>query len=157
MVLENARHGHRSVIKPCILTTLWVVALLGARLALSYYPTKNDTRLLWQQLSKHLPQGAYKIVTVDEQAYGLLFYGAMEVENVAMSDRPYPTFSVPERFGEELKDVGKDKHHFVFVFENQGDLAEAEKQMRETGVVCDKRLLQFQRSVLIHKLQDSKM
>lgn len=156
-VLENARHSVRSIVRPGILTALWVVALLGARLALSYYPTKNDTRLLWQQLSEHLPQGAYEIVTVDEQAYGLLFYGAMEVENVAMSDRPYPTFSVPERFGEELRDVGKDKHHFVFVFENQGDLAEGEKLMRESDIVCDKRPLPFQRSILIHRFQDSKM
>ncbi len=149
VALENMNRNIRAIIKPLVLTAVWVFALLGAKLAIAYYPTKNDSRHLWQQLSQHLPKEDCEIVTVGEHAYGLLFYGATEVENTTMDERPYPTFSATERFSDELRDIGRDQHPFAFVFEKYNDASEAEKLLREMNIAYDKKSLPFRRSLLI--------
>ena len=154
--LENMSQSVRAIIKPSLLTAVWIFALLGAKLAIAYYPTKNDARLMWRQISKHLPQENCEIVTVDKQAYGLLFYGATEVKNTTMGERPYPTFPVTESFLDELRDVNRDKHDFAVIFEKYGDLSEAEELLRGMNITYDKKSLPYGRTLLICECQSKR-
>ena len=157
IALENINRNVRAVIKPSVLVAVWIFTLLGMKLAIAYYPTKNDSRHLWKQLSQHIPEENCEIVTVDEHAYGLLFYGATEVENTTMDERPYPTFSATERFSDELRDVGIDNHPFAFVFEKNYDTSQAEKLLKKMNIAYNKKSLPFQRSLLICQYQNSRM
>lgn len=155
--LENINLNARLIIKPAILTAVWIVALLGTKLAIAYYPTKNDARVLWQQISQHLPEENCEIVTVDKQAYGLLFYGAAEVENTTMDKHPYPTFSITEKFSEEIQDIGRDEHPFVFIIEKDNDVLKAEKFLNKGNIPYSKKTLPYQRSLLVCDINNSKM
>ncbi len=147
--LANVNNSIRTIIKPAILTAVWVLALMGTKLAIVYYPTGNDARLLWRQISQYLPKEDCEIVTVDKQAYGLLFYGAAEVENTTMDIHPYPTFSITEKFSEEIKDMGRDEHDFAFIFEKDNDVLQAEKILGKVNIPYSKKSLPFGRSLLI--------
>jgi hypothetical protein len=155
--IENINRSTRAIIRPLVITAVWIFALLGMRLVIAYYPTKCDARHLWLQLSQLIPKEDCEIVTVDKQAYGLLFYGATEVENTTMDKHPCQIFSETERFSDELRDVGREKHPFAFVFEKHNDALEAEKLLKAMNIAYDKKSLPFKRSLLICQYQNSRM
>jgi hypothetical protein len=145
--LANLRFGVRALWKPATLMAVWVMALLLAKVGIAHYPTRDDSRLLWRQISGHLPQGDCEIVTIDEQVYGLLFYGAMEAENTTMAERPYPMFTPPHPFSEELKDIPVDRHHFAIVVEKKSDALRVEELLDGSQIGYTKQLLPFTRSL----------
>jgi 4-amino-4-deoxy-L-arabinose transferase len=149
--LANVQYGMRMLWKPAMLMALWTVMLLGAKIGIAHYPTRNDSRLLWKQMGGYLPEGDCEIVTVDEQMYGLLFYGAMEAENTTMDERPYPMFTPPHPFSEEVEDIPRDRHHFAFIFEKERDARKAEGLFRDDDVFYEKARLPYGRSLYICK------
>jgi 4-amino-4-deoxy-L-arabinose transferase-like glycosyltransferase len=102
--------------KPVILALCWSLLLLFSRFALAhFYNTEKDARALWAEISPYVPEGKYKIVTLDQRADGLFFYGAMEVENVTRKDNPYPTFSMPKTFESEIFEMLAGDHTYLFI------------------------------------------
>jgi 4-amino-4-deoxy-L-arabinose transferase len=145
--LANLRLGVFTLWKPATLMAVWVVALMLAKVGIARYPTRNDSRLLWNQLSGYLPRGDCEIVTIDEQVYGLLFYGAMETENTTMDERPYPMFTPPHPFSEELRDIPTEGHHFAIVVEKESDALRVEELLNGSQINYAKQLLPFTRSL----------
>ncbi|OHB59259.1 MAG: hypothetical protein A2173_09905 [Planctomycetes bacterium RBG_13_44_8b] len=99
---------------------LWILLLLSGRFTLGhFYNTPKDTRALWTEIGDYIPNEKYEIVTLDKRADGLLFYGAMEVENVTRKKDPYPTFSMPETIESEITEIIKDNHLYLFIIEKE--------------------------------------
>ncbi len=114
------RANAKALARPVALTCLWVLLLLSSRLALAHlYNSEKDARALWAEISPHIPNGKYEIVTIDERADGLLFYGAQEVENVTRKTDPYPTFSMPKTLELELAEMFKDSHVYLFIADDK--------------------------------------
>jgi 4-amino-4-deoxy-L-arabinose transferase-like glycosyltransferase len=98
----------------------WSLLLLFSRFALAhFYNTEKDARALWTEISPYIPNIRYQIATLDQRADGLLFYGAMEVENVTRKDNPYPTFSMPETVESEIAEIIQDNHIYIFIIEGE--------------------------------------
>lgn len=111
-------------------------------------PSANDCRSLWQELRAHLPKGDYEIVTVDERASGLLFYGAMEVENVTRRRRPYPTFMPPESLEHELEEMRAGRFAHLFLVHGPKHIGEVESALAETAWRVKKTKLRHGRWLL---------
>jgi 4-amino-4-deoxy-L-arabinose transferase-like glycosyltransferase len=143
------RQKLKAFAKPAVLTGLWVLLLLGTKLALAYYPTPQDARALWAQISKYLPDEDYEIITLDKHAAGLLFYGAKEIENVTKTDDPYPTFPTLEHITTELKEMTVDKHCTLFLVRGGDDTTEVQKILAEENIAFRQVTLPYERSLLI--------
>ncbi|MBN1787740.1 MAG: glycosyltransferase family 39 protein [Sedimentisphaerales bacterium] len=103
-----------------LLFPLWILTLLSSRFALGQiYETPKDARALWTEISSYIPNEEYEIVTLDKRADGLLFYGAMEVENVTRKDNPYPKFSMPETIESEILELIRDNHIYMFIIQKK--------------------------------------
>lgn len=147
--LAGLRCGAPILCRPAILMAVWIVVLLVAKVGIAHYPTRSDSRLLWKQLSGHLPEGDCEIITVDEQVYGLLFYGAMEAENTTMDRHPYPMFTPPHPFSEELKDIPTEGHHFAIVVEKKSDALRVEELLSGAHIGYGRQHLPFERSLFV--------
>jgi hypothetical protein len=104
---------------------------------------------LWKEISDYLPAKDYEIVTVDEQANGLLFYGAREVENVTRSDKPYPTFAVPGNITTEIDSIVKEDENLMFLVKGDYRIAETEKRLERAGITFEKVALKNEKALLI--------
>ena len=105
----------KEMLKQGTFVLTWAVLLLISRMILGAIPSGNDCKALWQEIKPYLPKGDYEVVTVDERADGLLFYGAMEVENTTRTDRPYPTFMPPETVEKEVQNMVQDHYPHLFL------------------------------------------
>jgi 4-amino-4-deoxy-L-arabinose transferase-like glycosyltransferase len=107
-------------VKSVVLILSWILILLVSRFVLAnFYYEEKDTHALWAEISPYIPNEKYEIVTLDRRADGLLFYGAMEVENVTHKDNPYPTFSMPETVESEITKIIQDNHIYLFIVEGE--------------------------------------
>ncbi|MBL7214075.1 MAG: glycosyltransferase family 39 protein [Phycisphaerae bacterium] len=132
---------------PFVLT--WVVALLLARLILGAIPSSHDCRTLWHELKPYLPDGQYEIVTVDERASGLWFYGAREVENITRRPTPYPTFIPTENLENEIGDMAQDDYPHLFLIQGKKHLPSIKNVLSETGWDIKEISLKYNRWLLI--------
>ncbi len=128
---------------------IWVGALLLARVVLGVIPTTHDSRLLWDELKPHLSAGQYEIVTVDERASGLWFYGAQEVENITRRPNPYPTFIPTENFESEIGDMAQDNYRHLFLIQGKKYLPLIKNTLFETGWAIEEVSLKYDRWLLI--------
>jgi len=149
-VLHQGMTGNiRIFTRPAVLISLWIFVLLGVKLGVAHYPTDRDARALWKEISDYLPAEGYEIVTVDEQANGLLFYGAREVENVTRSNKPYPTFAVPGNITAEIDSIVKEKENLIFLVEGDYRISETEKRLEQAGITFEKVALKNEKALLI--------
>ena len=79
-------------------------------------------RNLWTEISPHMPDDPYELITLDEPADGHVFYGAQEVENITVRANPYPVFEMPETLVSELAHIRADQHPYLIVAQNPGKL-----------------------------------
>jgi len=128
--------------------SIWILLMLGSKFALAYYPTQKDSRALWTSIREYLPEGKYEIVTVDDRTDGLIFYGAEEVENVTIKEKPYPIFAVPEFITMELQEMA-DGDHYLFLIGSAKHLAEIRDILIGTGVGFKEIKLPYGRWLLI--------
>mgnify|MGYP000288952379 CR=1 FL=1 len=111
---------------------IWFGILLIARLALSVMPTWHDNRKLWLELQPYLPASQYEIVTVDERASGLWFYGVQEVENITRDSDPYPTFIPTENLQSEIDDMTQDHYPHLFLVQGRKHLPAIKQTLLNT-------------------------
>ena len=136
-------------LKPAVLICCLVLALLGSKLALSYYPTEKNAKELWVSLRDYLPRGDYEIVTIDEHYEGLLFYGAQNVENVTLKTTPYPFFSAPEHITLEVIDIIKENENVVFIVNNSHQASVLKELLSKSRPNITEVRLPFHRQLLI--------
>jgi 4-amino-4-deoxy-L-arabinose transferase-like glycosyltransferase len=138
---------------------LWCGLMLVCRWAAVLYPTPNDMRSLWTEVSPHLPAEPYEIVTLDEPADGMIFYGAKEVENITARANPYPVFDMPETLVYELDEIKASPNPYLILAQNPGKLTLIRNALNHEGVGFRAVPLRFKRTLLIcdpPKVPDSK-
>ncbi|HUT29871.1 MAG TPA: glycosyltransferase family 39 protein [Sedimentisphaerales bacterium] len=148
---NSADRGAKPKARVVVMIVLWMTSLLVSRLALAYYPTENDSRALWTAMKPYLPKGDYEIVTVDDRADGLLFYGAREVENVTGKKHPYPTFATPETVLLELAEMPADEQHHLFLVKGEKHLTKIKDVMNKRKMSIETVRLPYRRYLLICK------
>lgn len=139
----------RPPIKTAALSFCWILLLLGSRFWLAeFHNSEKDARALWAEIKPYIPNGKYEIVTLDRRADGLLFYGAMEVENVTRKNNPYPTFSMPEKFETEFVRMFQENHIYLLIIDDKHEfgivldaLKKHNAKTRTIGLKHEKRLL----------------
>jgi 4-amino-4-deoxy-L-arabinose transferase-like glycosyltransferase len=136
-------------IKPIALICIWIVILLGTKFALGHYPADKDGRALWAAMKSYIPEGNYEIVTIDERADGLIFYGAKNVEHVTQKDDPYPTFAITETVLSELKDIPVNKYPHLFLIKGYKHLEQMRAVFTEKTVLYKEIKLPYDRYLLI--------
>ena len=132
---------------PFVLT--WIVALLSFKLVLSAMPTVHDGRSLWSELKPYLPASQYEIVTVDERASSLWFYGAQEVENITRRTTPYPTFIPTENLESEIAGMARDNYPHLFLVQGKKHLPAIKNTLSGTGWKINEIALKYDRWLLI--------
>jgi len=138
----------KGYVRPIRLITCWIFLLLLSKLALAYYPTRNNMKTLWDQVNKHVPLGNYELCTIDERADGLLFYGANEVEHLTNKSNPYPTFTKTETILEEVREfIREDEVGFFLVIEDN-HVSKAINVLKKSGIECRIVHLPYQRAML---------
>lgn len=137
-----------SFARPIRLTTCWVLLLLMAKLALAYYPTRNNMKTLWTEVNNHLPSDNYELCTIDERADGLLFYGAYEVEHLTNKSDPYPAFTKTEHILEEIQEFIEEGETGFFLVIEDDEIAEAINVLKTSGIECHVIHLPYQRAIL---------
>lgn len=133
--------------------TAWVIVLLVIRVVLGAIPSAHDCRALWHELKPHLPPGQYEIVTIDERASGLWFYGAREVENITRRSKPYPTFIPTENIESEILDMAKDNYPHLFLIQGNKYLSSIKRTLLENRWSIKEISLKYDRRLLICKPQ----
>jgi len=133
---------------PIKLTTCWVFLLLLSKLALAYYPTRDNMKTLWGQVNKHLTSSNYELCTIDERADGLLFYGANEVEHLTNKSNPYPTFSKTETILEEIRELIRKDETGIFLVIEDNHISKAINVLKNYGIECRIVHLPYQRVML---------
>jgi len=141
----------RYLARPAILIGCWLLLLPGGKLALAHYPTRKDARALWAEVESYINTGPYEIVTIDEHADGLIFYGATEVENITVRENPYPTFSVPEHILKELRELPLDNHSFLFLIKDEDHALEIRSMLSRQGLHFEEVALAHGRRLLIYR------
>jgi hypothetical protein len=128
---------------------LWCGLLLACRWAAVLYPTPNDMRTLWSEISPYLPAEPYEIITMDEPADGMIFYGAGEMENITVRSNPYPVFAMPETLEYELGEIGAEQHRYLIVAQSPGKLKLIRGALGHIGKGFREVPMQFGRTLLI--------
>ncbi len=87
---------------------LWVVFLLGLRLAGAHFPTHKDASVWAEAIRERAPHATEVIFVEDMARYGLHLHLGVEIEKVSIEPRPQPRFnpSDDEALWEELKETG---------------------------------------------------
>jgi hypothetical protein len=116
---------------------------------MGHIPTGNDCRALWQELQDYLPAGRYEIVAVDERVDGLLFYGAMEVENITRRKEPYPTFIPPEIVETEVREMLEDRFDHLYLLRGRKYIAEIRQVLQQSSWSVEEMELKFNRRLLL--------
>ncbi|NLH16369.1 MAG: glycosyltransferase family 39 protein [Phycisphaerae bacterium] len=138
-------HLRRTVIT----IVIWSGIMLLIRLCLAFYPTPNDMRNLWAEIKPHLPSGLYEILTLDEPADGLVFYGAHEVENITLRPNPYPFFTMPETLPYELGEIQDDQHPYQIIAHNPKILSLIRNLLHQREIRFREVPLRFERTLLL--------
>jgi 4-amino-4-deoxy-L-arabinose transferase len=139
----------KGLLKQISFLSIWTIFLLASRMFLGAIPSGNDCRTLWRELKPYLPNGDYEIVAVDERVDGLLFYGAMEVENITRRNTPYPTFVPPETMEKEMKDMLEDRFLHLFLLQGSKHVPEVKSILSEARWNIDEIQLRHDRWLLL--------
>ena len=131
------------------LLILWIGGLLVVRIVLGVIPMPQDDRRLWQELKPYLPTRQYEIVTIDERASGLWFYGAREVENITHRPNPYPTFIPTENLESEIMDMKQDLYPHLFLIQGIKHLSATQGALSRTGWNINEFPLNYDRWLLV--------
>ncbi|OHB45524.1 MAG: hypothetical protein A2178_01230 [Planctomycetes bacterium GWC2_49_10] len=135
---------------PATAICIWVVALLGAKIILANMSSYKDTRRLWAAMQSFIPEKVpYEIITVDDHADGLMFYGAAEVENVTLGKKTYPTFVMPEHFRDELKGFFAENETLLILLRNKRREEAVINDLNATNTSFRKVLLPYERTLFI--------
>ena len=106
--------------KSAALILSWILILLVSRFVLAnFFYAEKDARALWAEISSYIPKEKYEIVTLDRRADGLLFYGAVQYENVTRKDNPYPTFSIPKTLDSKIAEITRGNQIYLFIIQKQ--------------------------------------
>ncbi len=144
----------KSFAHPVRLTGFWIFLLLISKLALAYYPTPNNMKMLWSEIKPHLPPGDYELCTIDDRADGLLFYGANSVEHLTNESEPYPTFTKIKTVLEEMqKNIEEDENSFFLVI-GDDKITEAIDLLKNSCIECRVVRLPYQRAILFPYLNN---
>lgn len=121
--------------RPAALCSIWIILLVFSKLALAYYPTPNNMKMLWVQLQDKLPKTDYELCTIDERADGLLFYGAKVMEHITIDADTYPTFTRTEYILDEIKDmIGEKRESGLFLIRENDEVIKACKIFKKAGI-----------------------
>lgn len=140
--------------RPIKLASCWVILLVFSKLAIAYYSTPNNMKILWTQVSQYLPSQGYELCTIDKRCDGLLFYGAMGVEHVTNKSKPYPTFTRIETVLEEIQFFIRGEENCLFLVMEEDKVAKAVDVLKASGVECRIVHLPYQRAIIFPKLTD---
>ena len=133
---------------------IWCCLLITLKYVIAHYPTSQDTRALWNEICKYVPNGPYEINTVDARADGLIFYdtyGAKSVEHVTRKTHPYPTFSAIKQVVTVVAENKKEskKETLIFLVNDDKDAREVCSLLSKAEVKFNKIKLSWQRWLLI--------
>ncbi len=124
----------KSFSRPIKLTICWIFLLLLSRLAVVYYPTRNDMRTLWAEVKRYMPAGNYELCTVNKRADGLLFYGVQELEHLTVKSSPYPTFVPTEHLSEEMREFIRENENGIFLAIENDEIAKIIEVLKKSGI-----------------------
>lgn len=113
--------------------TLWVVLLLGLRLAGANFTTHKDASAWAETIRERAPHVTEVIFVEDMARYGLHLHLGVEIEKVSIEPRPQPRFnpSDDEALWDELKETGLEEG-LVFITK-QAAWPEVERVIVEHG------------------------
>lgn len=146
----------KTLFRPAVLCFVWAVLLVFSKLALAYYPTADDMKVLWAHLRPQLPQADYEICTIDKRVDGLLFYGAKEVEHLTAKSNPYPTFSKTEYILHETKEMAKEKEVGFLLIQGEDRIPNVCNILKNAGIDFHIVNLPYHRALLALKFDTSK-
>lgn len=147
----------KSFARPIKLVGCWILLLLAAKLALAYYPTNSNMRLLWTQVKDCLPADSYELCTVDERDEGLIFYGVRKMEHLTGKTEPYPSFDRPEHITEEIQELIQKNENVIFLSPKDEKTAGIIEALKKFGISCRVVQLPYHRALLFPQLpQDNK-
>ena len=128
---------------------LWMIALVGLKLAAAYYPSSQDMRALHVSIKKHLPAGPFEIVSVGERLEALGLYDTYVVEPVTTEATPYPFFVLPERLDEEVAKIQSWDYSHVFICRNGGCARQVRNALQKVGAPFEESRLPFRRYLFV--------
>jgi len=128
---------------------IWIGILLLVRIVLGAIPSAHDCRALWRELKPYIPPSQYEIVTIDERASGLWFYGAWEVENITHRPNPYPTYLPAEDLISEIVGMTQDDYPHLFLIRGQKHLSLISDNLSQAGRTVEKIPLKYNRWLLL--------
>lgn len=136
--------------KPVLLSSLWILLLLFSRFALAnLHNSEKDARALWAEIKPYIPNGNYEIVTLDQRADGLLFYGAQEVENITHKNDPYPTFSMPETVESEFVEIINNDLVYLFIINGKNKFNSVSNTLKQKNIDIKTIELEHEKWLLI--------
>lgn len=148
---SSAQNPMKRLLKQISFLSVWTVFLLVSRMFLGAIPSGNDCRALWRELKPYLPKSDYEIVAVDKRVDGLLFYGAMEIENITRRNSPYPTYIPPETIEKELNDMQEDQFPHLFIIQGDKHIPEIKTVLSQARWTIDEIPLKHNRRLLLCK------
>jgi 4-amino-4-deoxy-L-arabinose transferase-like glycosyltransferase len=147
----------KGLLKRISFLSIWTVFLLASRMLLGVIPSGNDCRALWRELKPYLPKGDYEVVAVDGRVDGLLFYGAMEVENITRKSTPYPAYIPPETIEKEVKDMLEDRFPHLLLIHNSKHIPEIKSVLSEARWNIEEITLRHDRWLLLCRPGDESL
>lgn len=144
------RANVKALTKPVLLSSLWILLLLFSRLALAHFHnSEKDARALWTEIKPYIPNGNYEIITLDQRADGLLFYGAQEVENITRKNDPYPTFSMPETMESEFVEMINNDLVYLFIINGKNKFNSISNTLKQKNIDIKTIELEHEKWLLI--------
>lgn len=143
--------------KPALLNSIrfvliWCLFLVVIKYVFAIYPTEKDSRALWQEISRHVPNNDYEICTINRRADGLIFYAAPAiVEHLTLKQDPYPTYMKTENLFDEISDnIKEDENETMLVLASKPETADtACSMMSQAGIEFTKEKLSWQKWLIV--------
>ncbi|MBN2209294.1 MAG: glycosyltransferase family 39 protein [Candidatus Coatesbacteria bacterium] len=128
---------------------LWMLALVGLKLAAAYCPSSQDMRALHGSIKKHLPAGPFEIVSVGEHLEALALYDAYFIEPVTTKATPYPFFVLPEHLDEEVAEIQFSDYSHVLICQNEDCARQVRNALRKASIPFEESALPFGRYLFV--------
>ncbi|OHB58232.1 MAG: hypothetical protein A2Y12_02355 [Planctomycetes bacterium GWF2_42_9] len=143
--------------KPVLLSSIrfvliWCLFLVLIKYVVAIYPTERDSRALWQEISKHVPQSDYEICTINRRADGLIFYATPAIiEHLTLKKDPYPTYMKTENLFEEISgNLKEGENETMLILASKPETADTVcSMMSQAGIEFTKVKLAWQKWLII--------
>jgi 4-amino-4-deoxy-L-arabinose transferase len=143
-----------------ILTGVWALVLLGAKIGICSKPTDRDMRALWEAMLPQLPDEPRCLVAVDQDLTGVAFYSRETVTQATTLPDPYPDFVRERPLADEIAAARDCKLRRVFIvkskpkreaafLEGRRQTVPVHEQLSEAGVPFDEVPITQECSLLI--------